>query len=39
MRNFLAAVGLVVVVRKGWDIYWSYTAMKRELKDKEANRR
>lgn len=37
MRNIFAVIGLVVVVKKGYELYLEYSEMKREWEERMAN--
>lgn len=37
MRNIFAVIGLVVVVKKGYELYLEYSEMKREREERMAN--
>lgn len=36
MKNVFAAVGIVVVVKKAWELYCEYSAMKQALNQQKA---
>jgi hypothetical protein len=37
MKNLLAAVGLVVVLKKGYELYREYNELKRGCKERESS--
>ncbi|HCF6051661.1 hypothetical protein ACTX0Y_08885 [Pseudomonas aeruginosa] len=37
MKNFLAAIGLAVVLKKSYELYCEYSELKRERKTRQAS--
>jgi hypothetical protein len=37
MKNLLAVIGLIVVVKKGYEFYREYNEMKSEREERQAN--